>query len=81
MDSNIQKNIDNILNYKIDRTYEYDENKIIQSYYKNRLDMCFQLLKYIQQNKNSQNLREEYAAVMKLYKKIEEEYKNWKNKK
>lgn len=81
MDSNIQKNIDNILNYKIDRTYEYDENKIIQSYYKNRLDMCFQLLKYIQQNKNSQNLREEYAAVMKLYKKIEEEYKNWKSKK
>ena len=43
--------------------------------------MCFQLLKYIQQNKNSQNLREEYAAVMKLYKKIEEEYKNWKSKK
>ena len=73
----IQKNIDYIRNLKIVRNYDQDESQVIKEYFKKKLNLCFGLLKYIQQRDDTLQLKEEYDEVMKLAKEIENTYKEW----
>jgi len=71
--------IDYVKNFKIVREPGDDEFTTLKKYHKSKINACYSYLKVLSSNKNGDNLKEDYSAVLDLSKQFENEYIKWKN--
>lgn len=78
MKEEVNKFIERIKNYKIVRTTDYKTDYELQKlWHKKRINECYVFLKYLTLRKDSLSLNEEYKAVSKLTKEVEQSYLTW----
>lgn len=79
MKEEVNKFIERIKNYKIVRTTDYKTDYELQKlWHKKRINECYVFLKYLTLRKDSLSLNEEYKAVSKLTKEVEQSYLTWR---